>query len=207
MKRKRLIVFLYDLVGLIYSIIISCSAFYLLPQYFKNPLTSLSQSEYVIFQYSIFFSIGYCLISFLIYLFLESMPNRILNNIIRQISIITIFIITSLTEKFFVIIGLLYFMKISSIFFYIRCILWDLRIKGKIVVIMDILFILSFVVFRFIMNCYILYRMTNSYSEYSHDNMFVPIMMIVIFAFVMNLLKLKRMHENIKKKNNYEIST
>jgi len=47
--------------------------------------------------------------------------------------------------------------------------------------------------------------MIKSYSEYSHDTVFIATMMILIVVLVINLFQLKKIHENIKKKFNDDI--
>ncbi len=192
MKRKRIIILVHDILGLIHSSVIALIACKFLSLYLADPLGSLSGPDYVILKNSMFFTIGYFILNFVFILFLEPYKKRIIRYAINHIISITIPFTLLLNQKFVNVIGSLSIMEISNMFFYIRSILWDLKIKRYDTTIMNIIYMGIYILCKLFVPYYMIYHLIRAYPIYMNGTMYMEMLSFLFAVIILNLLRFKK---------------
>lgn len=195
MKRKQIITLVHDILGFIHSGVISLIACQFLPLYLTNPSGSLTDTNYQILKNSMFFTIGYYVLNFMFILFLEPYKKRIIQNTIIDIMSISIPFILLLNQRFTNVIGSLSIMEFSTMILYLRSILWDLKIKNRMI--MDTLYMGCFILCRFVIPYYMIYCLVRSYPTHMNDTMYMEVLSFLFATLIVNLLQFMKLTQSM----------
>lgn len=199
MNREEFFTFIHNILGLVHSLITAVVACYLVPHYIADPLGVLSGPDYNILWNTIFFSICYFFVSSFFVIFLEpytkKTPQYMLHHFVGLLTQITVLV----SNRYINLSGACHFMEISTVLLCIRSILRDLHIKGKITIIVDIIFVISFIACRFTVPFYMFYNIVISVTQRYNDGVFMMALCLSSIMLVLNLVWVKEMAHMIKK--------
>lgn len=199
MAKIDIVSLIHDLISLIHSSITSIIAFYIIYGYFGGPLNiSLDDTSITMFFIAMMVSLVYFTLSTILIVFFEQKNKKsnqmIFHHIIAFIAIWS----ASITRQYMPFYGMWYIMEISSIFLCFRTIARNLDVLRDKAVLFDVMFIMSYVLSRFIVPIYVYVQLI--LSPDFNDIAYLIVIILSTISIILNLIWLKELYGMVKYK-------
>lgn len=179
---------IHDILGLIHCVIMSIMSLYLLPTYIQEPLGTLSSDTFEFVRYFLQGSIGYFIFGTIVTLFFEPYGKQTIQYLIHHALTISVPLVVVMTQQYSNIAASFYLAEISSIMLNIRSISKRLHIKGNISLVIDALFAISFVLSRFTVLQYMIYKFLLGFLQHYHNWSYLFMIFVTMLGNCLNLV-------------------
>lgn len=196
----KLIEWFHDIIAIIHCIIIGWMSLCLLPTYIYDPLGNLPIEMFEYMKYNLFTSIAYFIFGTYVLLFFEEFNKKTIQYLFHHILTLSVPIVLIITEQYSNIVASFYLAEISTAILSLRSLGRRIGIRSSIMIIIDVLFAISFVLSRFTVLFYMCCVFLLGYQDHYQNWTYIFLVLIIILGNLLNLVWLKEIIGMIRKK-------